>query len=121
MWLTGGLQAAAEAPDPAGFSDQLIVVVGGVITAAIVALGGVLVAVVNSRASRTTASPPAPAPDVGHELYERTAVLRQRADDADERDEVQDRRLDQIERYLDLDNVTWRHDGNNQGRHDGRI
>lgn len=84
--------------------------VGGVITAAIVALGGVLVAIVNSRASRTTPSPPSPVPtSSGHELYERTAVLTRRADDNDERDDVQDRRLDQIERRLDLDNPEWRH------------
>jgi len=82
--------------------------VGGVITAAIVALGGVLVAVVNSRASKTTPSPPAPHPEgVDHELYERTAVLTRRADDADDRDEVQDRRLERIERRLDLDNHEW--------------
>jgi hypothetical protein len=42
-------------------------------------------------------------------LFERTAVLSARADDSDDRDEAQDRRLDQIERALDLDNVMWRH------------
>jgi uncharacterized protein (UPF0218 family) len=91
-------------------SDQLIIVVGGVITAAIVALGGVLVAIVNSRTNRTTPSPPAPLqPDSDHVLYERTAVLARRADDADERDEVQDRRLEHIERVLDVENPEWRH------------
>lgn len=104
MWLL----VAAEAPAPA-VSDQLIIMVGGVITAAIVALGGVLVAVVNSRASRTTASPPAPTSADEHVLYERTAVLAARADDSDDRFDVMDRRLDQIERRLDLDDTGWKH------------
>ena len=109
MWLYGGTLLAADAPPPAGVSDQLIIMVGGVITAAIVALGGVLVAVVNSRANRTSPSPPAPTPTVNeHELYERTAVLSRRADDGDERFDVMDRRLDQIERRLDLDDPDWR-------------
>jgi hypothetical protein len=41
-------------------------------------------------------------------LFERTAVLAARADDSDDRDETQDRRLDMIERHLDLDNINWR-------------
>ncbi len=86
--------------------------IGGVITAAIVALGGVMVAMVNRGSRQTTPSPPAPAgTGSDHELYERTAVLTRRADDADERDEVQDRRLDQIERVLDIDNPRWRSKG----------
>jgi hypothetical protein len=103
LWLL----VAAEAPAPAGVSDQLIIMVGGVITAAIVALGGVLVAIVNSRSK--AAAPPPPTSIDEHVLYERTAVLARRADDSDERDEVQDRRLDQLERVLDLDNPEWRH------------
>ena len=83
--------------------------VGGVITAAIVALGGVLVAVVNRGSTKTTPSPPAPVPaDGDHILYERTAVLANRADDSDERFEILDRRVDQIERVLDIDNPHWR-------------
>lgn len=105
MWL----YAAAEAPAQSGVSDQLIIMIGGVVTAAIVALGGVLVAIVNRGGSKTTPSPPAPvAGAADHELYERTAVLRQRADDADERFDVMDRRLDQVERVLDLDDPNWR-------------
>lgn len=105
MWLYGGF-LATEAP-PAGVSDQLIIVVGGVITAAIVALSGVLVAIVNSR-GKTTPSPLPPTSVDEHVLYERTAVLARRADDSDERDEVQDRRLDQIERVLDINDPQWR-------------
>jgi len=100
---------AADVPATTGVSDQLVIMVGGVITAAIVALGGVLVAVVNSRASKTTPSPPAPHPEgADHVLYERTAVLGRRADDADDRFEMMDRRVDQIERRLDLDDPKWR-------------
>ena len=41
-------------------------------------------------------------------LFERTAVLSARADDSDDRDEAQDRRLDVLERHLDRDNPNWR-------------
>lgn len=108
MWLHGGWASAAETTTQTGASDQLIIVIGGVVTAAIVALGGVLVAIVNRGGGKTVASPPTAAVNGDHALYERTAVLARRADDADERDEVQDRRLDQIERVLDLDNPEWR-------------
>lgn len=112
MWLNGEWVSAAEAPTQSGVSDQLIIVIGGVVTAAIVALGTVLVAIVNRGASKTTPSPPAPVgATADHELYERTAVLRQRADDADERFDVMDRRLDQVERVLDLDDPNWRRRG----------
>lgn len=43
-------------------------------------------------------------------LFERTAVLSARADDSDDRDTLQDRRLDQIERHLDLQNTNWKFD-----------
>jgi hypothetical protein len=55
-------------------SDQLIIMVGGVITAAIVALGGVLVAIVNSRSNKTTPSPPAA--DVGRTITSCTSGRR---------------------------------------------
>jgi hypothetical protein len=105
LWLD--VLAAAESPS-AGVSDQLIIIVGGVITAAITVLGGVLVAIVNSRTSRTAPSPPAPVPTINeHELYERTAVLRQRADDNDERDAVQDVRLEKFERWAEHHDPEW--------------
>lgn len=103
---------AADAPDGSG-TDQLIIILGGVIVAAITAGGTVLVAVVNARTNRTAPSPPSPTSeptptvDAIH-LREDVAVLRYRADDSDERDEIQDRRLDQIERHLDMDNPRWR-------------
>lgn len=97
-------------------SDQLILMVGGVITAAIVALGGVLVAIVNSRNNKTTASPPPPATSADeHTLYERTAVHNQRLDDSDARFDVMDRSrskdrsdIDDMLRYLDRTNPGWR-------------
>lgn len=112
MWLV----VAADPSAPAGVSDQLIIMVGGVITAAIVALGGVLVAIVNTKASKTTPSPPAPATSVDeHVLYERTAVLARRADDSDERFHVIDKAhtkvrddLDDVLDYLDDKDPGWR-------------
>lgn len=108
MWLYGDLFATADPPAQTGVSDQLIIMIGGVVTAAIVALGGVLVAMVNRGSGRTTASPPAPAPTSDHALYERTAVLARRADDADDRFEMQDRRLDALERHHDNCDPGWR-------------
>lgn len=120
MWLYGQLLTAAaeNPPSPNQVSDQLIVAVGGAITAAIVALGGVLVAIVNSRANKPTPLSPSTPPTTPtthgesdrmlYELYGRTEVLNARADDSDERDELQDRRLDHIERVLDLKNSDWR-------------
>lgn len=118
------LAAAAEATT--GPSDALIVALGGVIVAALGALGLVLVEVVKGRNARTTASPPPPAtaapatPPV--ELYERTAVLSQRADDNDERDDVQDHelrdqrtvlddhhsRLSHVERWITASDPDWK-------------
>lgn len=91
--------------------------VGGVVTAAIAALGGVGVAVVNSRNNRTTPSPPAPTATSGgdHVLYERTAVLTRRADDSDDRFHVLDLArtkdrddLDDVIGYLDRSDPDWR-------------
>lgn len=90
--------------------------IGGVITAAIVALGGVMVAMVNRGANKTTPSPPAPAATANdHELYERTAVLARRADDSDERFDVIDKArasdrddLDDVLDYLDARHPDWR-------------
>jgi hypothetical protein len=98
------LWTAAESGDLAA---ALIPAVWTFLGIVVVTLGTIAVQAQKSRSER----PPLPGAGGDHELYERTAVLRQRADDADERDEVQDRRLDQIERHLDLDNPNWRHDG----------
>ena len=124
MWLVGDL-LAAEAPA----NDSLIVVVGGIVVAAIGAMGLVLTEVVKGRAGRTTPAPPGPAPQpqapVNVELYERTAVLSRRADDSDTRDDVQDRRhevsedrhdhadarLESLEQWRNRIDPDWRRDG----------
>lgn len=103
MWLL----VAAETPTTP-VSDQLILTVGGIITAAIVTLGGVLVAIVNSRSKQTTASPPPVSTAVDeHVLFERTAVLARRADDGDERDAVEDQRIDKLERWAEQHDPGW--------------
>ena len=76
------------------------------------AIGGVLVAIFNSRnkAHQPGLTTLDPAEDWAI-IRERVAVLEQRTDDRDEAADVQDRRLDQIERHLDLDSPVWKHDG----------
>lgn len=104
---------AAEAPATGG-NDALLVMIGGIVVAALGAAATVLVAAINSRSGKPPALPqptPAPTADMAHRDYVvgRLAVHDQRLDDGDERDEIQDRRLDQLERVLDLDNPSWRH------------
>lgn len=100
MWLV--------AADVAGGDSQPIIV------ALISALGAVVVAVVGAlvnlarKENNRPDAVPADLPFRDHVIGE-LAVARQRDDDNDERDEVQDRRLDQIERHLDIDNPSWRH------------
>lgn len=117
MWIGDVLLAAEPPPDA-----SLVAVIGGVVVAAITTLGLVLTEVLRGRAGRNTAAaPPGPAqPAV--ELYERTAVLNQRADDNDDRDDVQDHelrdqrnaldshhsRLTAIERHLTERDDDWR-------------
>lgn len=102
MWL-------AVADSPAGQDAQTAIVLGviGLLTAVLVAVATGVFSVLTARANRTTPAPVSPMGD--HTLFERVAVLERRADDSDERDEVQDRRLDQLERAADLDNPDWRH------------
>lgn len=94
MWEIGGFLAADQPP---GASDSLIVTAGGVIIAAIGALGLLLVELARGRNARRAGSQvpvaePASAAAKDVELYERTAVLSSRADDSDHRDDMQDRR-----------------------------
>lgn len=110
MWLTGVL--AAEVPASGGSSDQLLVMIGGIVVAALGTIGAVAVAAINNR-NKTAPSPPAalsPASDLAWRDYVtgELAVGRARADDSDERDEMQDRRLDHLERVLDRSHPDWR-------------
>lgn len=107
MWLGAAADAATTG------SNEIVIAVTGVLVAVVTAAAGVVVALINSKKSATTPSPPS-AEDHDDWIFarERIAVLDQRADDADLRSEIQDRRLDQIERHLDLDRPEWRHFGN---------
>lgn len=97
MWL-----ASATANVVAGDSQPIIV-------ALISALGGVLVAVVGglvSLARRESRDQGGMANVPPH--GERIAVLEQRAEESEDRDDMQDRRLNGIERYLDRQDGDWR-------------
>lgn len=103
---------AADLPEQQS-NGQLPVLIFGLLGTVVVVVGTVLVALINSRANRTTASPPAPTPvgalgDQDGRAGERIAVLEHRAEDSDERDEMQDRRLNAIEAHLDMRGETWR-------------
>lgn len=106
MWLAGAAQDAAAG------TNELVIAITGLLVAVVTAASGVIVALINSKKSATAPSPPG---SDDHEDWifarERIAVLDQRADDKDQQDEIQDRRLDQIERHLNLDRDDWRHDG----------
>lgn len=109
MWL------AAAADPPTEVSHALITAVLAFAGVVATVTGGVIVALIN-RNAKVQPSPPAPTahPDEADiKVRERVAILERRADDADDRDEMQDRRLDQLERHLDVDNPEWRH----RGRH----
>lgn len=114
MWLV----AAAE-PTSQGDSNAIILGVVAGLTAILVAAVTGIFALLTAKANRTSPAPPPPTTGQtgGTDLAFRDyvvgelAVNRKRDDDADERDEIQDRRLDQIERHLDLENPEWRHDG----------
>lgn len=97
MWPRGvNLVVWAATGTPSSETDQLVIILGGIIVAAITAGGTVLVAFVNTRVSRTSPSPPAPA---GNALDD--SEVRRRLDDSDERDEMQDRRHERYERDMD--------------------
>lgn len=95
MWLTA---ASSEA------QNALVLAIVGALSALLVAVIAGVFQFLSSRQPRRDAVPE----NQTTLLFERTAVLSDRIDDADERDQVQDRRLDVLERHLDLDNTTWR-------------
>jgi hypothetical protein len=109
LWLV-----AADAP----VQDSQTAIVLGVIallTAVLVAVVGGVFTLLNTRASRTTPpDQPAPPQQQPMDLAFRDfvvgelAVARERLDDHDEDLAIKDRRHDQVERYLDLDNPNWR-------------
>lgn len=86
-----------------------------VIGLASVAVGGVVTIVVSliNRSGKADAAQPVDPPvdddDDDIAIRERVAILEHRADNWDRADELHDRRLDQVERVLDLENPRWRH------------
>lgn len=106
---------AAEAVGP---SEALIYAIWAFLGIVVTTLGTITVQALKSRAERnsTTASPPAPAAggDVTRHA-ERIAVVEHRADDNDDRDDMQDRtlralddRVELLERYHDHRDPNWR-------------
>jgi hypothetical protein len=99
VWITGLALAVWAAEDPAGTGtagdQQLIVIVGGIVTAFIGGVVAVTVALINSRANRTAPSPPAPGPTFD------PVEVRRRLDDGDEQRELLDRRQERHERAMD--------------------
>ncbi|NUP83918.1 MAG: hypothetical protein HOV96_40970 [Nonomuraea sp.] len=110
---------AAEAPAQDSNVTLILGIVGSVSLVLVAVVGGVF-SLLTAKQNRTSASPPAPVPTTPVDLEavmtrlarhgERLAVLEHRAEDADARDEVQDRRLDRHDELLDDDsNPRWRH------------
>lgn len=110
MWLV-----AVETPSEDPRTAVTLAVIGLLSAMGVALVGGVFswLAARQSKAKPTvdTAQAPVAGMDLSFRDYlvGELAVARRRDDDNDERDDVQDRRLDQIERYLDLDNPEWRH------------
>ena len=101
MWL-----GAAEA---GGNGDALILAVWAFLGIVVTTLGTIAVQGLKGRSERTTASPPSPLDNASLlQLMREHGALFQRADDSDERDEMQDRRIDDIERHLDRNDPEWR-------------
>jgi hypothetical protein len=108
LWHLGGLAVAADVPPSSG-SDALLALIGGVLIAVI---GGVVTISVNlinkPKNTATSSSVTVVEPTWRDFVVGELAVLRNRADDHDEILDVQDRRLDHIERAKDHDHPGWR-------------
>ena len=102
MWL-----GAAE---PASQGDQTAIILGviGALSLVLVAAVSGIFALLTAKANRTAPAPPPansqPSQDMAFRDYVvgELAVARSRDDDHDEAREIFDRRLDRIERHLDL-------------------
>ena len=100
------------AADPVDVSGALISAVWTFLGIVVATLGTIAVQALKGRAERrTTQSPPAPVDNASLiQLAKDIGQLDERASDSDDRDEMQDRRLERIERHLDHSNPDWRHD-----------
>lgn len=119
MWA---LAAAASAPPETNLS--IVIAIIGLLSGVLVAVATGVFSLLSAKQNRTAPAPPAPTADgrsAGHWhdevsdirrdvsfLRERVAVVEQRSDDTDEVLDIQDRRLDHIERAKDRDHPGWR-------------
>lgn len=96
---------AAAADVPAGESTQpLIIALISALAAVVVGAFSALVGL-SKRETSYNADDDRANPRGGNE---RTAVLEQRANDADDRDDIQDRKIEAIMRFLDRTWPDWR-------------
>jgi hypothetical protein len=99
------------AADSGELATALIPAVWTFLGVVVVTLGTIFVQSIKSRSERTSTPPASNGNGNGTALIEIArdqGVLTQRADDSDQRDDVQDVRLNAIERHLDTRNPEWR-------------
>lgn len=102
MW-----RLVADAATQSG--DGLLAAVIGISGVVVTGVVTVIVALINRAGKAIPAPEPDPDPEpVDITIRERVSILEYRADATDRSGEIVDRRLDQIERALDLDNPRWR-------------
>ena len=99
MWL---IAASSGAQDT---QNALVLAIVGALSGLLVALATGVFNLLTARQVRREGALPENAQTL---LFERTAVLQARADDCDDDKAITERRLDQIEKRLDLDNPNWR-------------
>lgn len=101
---------AADAASQGG--DGLLAAVIGLAGLVVTGVVTVVVALINRSGKAVPVPPPEPEPEPEQHditIRERMSILEYRADSMDRADEIRDRRLDQLERALDIDNPRWRH------------
>lgn len=111
MWL---LAAGEQAPTAPG--DSLIIAIFTFLGIVVTTVGVIVVQAIKTRSERTAPAPPAPTDTaLLMQLAKEQGQLVQRADDSDERDDYQDKALDNhgdrieaIERHLDHHEPNWR-------------
>lgn len=99
MWLVAASSGGQEA------QNALVLAIVGIGGALLVAIAAGLFQVWAAKQGRQSSQVPESAQTL---LFERTAVLSSRADDCDDAKAITERRLDQLERWADLDNPAWR-------------
>ena len=102
-------------PQAAGAASQggdgLLAAVIGLAGLVVTGVVTVVVALINRSGKAVPVPPPEPEPEPEPDITirERVSIIEYRADAMDRSDEIRDRRLDQLERALDIDNPRWRH------------